>query len=178
MLLPDDELAKLLLQANAIDQKCLDASLLFSKNSRMSLEDTLIDTGVITDDKLGVLEASYFKLPFVDLSKITISEEVFKIIPERIARKFQIIAFAREADTIKLATTNIKNKEIIDLIAKKTGSKILIYFTTEMGINNTLRVYRKNLQERFDQLLKQEVDASVMTGEDMPIAKIVDLLIT
>lgn len=178
MLLPDSELSQLLLQSNILDQKSLNEVSAFAKNSKIPFEEAIIVKGYITDSGLGLLVANYLKLPFIELSKITIPQETFQIVPERIARKFQIISFARDAGNLKLACVNPQNKEVQSHISKKTGCQISIYLATERDVENTLRIYRKNLQERFDELLKQEVDTASVTGEDMPIAKIVDLLIT
>lgn len=178
MLLPDDQLQKLLLQAGIIDEKNLADVQEFVKNSQASLLDAVIEKDIITDEDLGRLIADFLKFPFVALSKITISEEVFRIIPERIARKYKAISFARDADGVKIAMADPGNREIQEIIAKKTGAKVTPYLATERDIENTLQIYRKELQKTFDELLQKEIGPTASLTDDMPIAKIVDLLIT
>jgi type II secretory ATPase GspE/PulE/Tfp pilus assembly ATPase PilB-like protein len=63
---------------------------------------------------------------------------------------------------------NPTNTEIIDLLTKKTGEKIIPYISTERDIDNVLYIYRKDLQNTFDELLaKKSVSAT----------EIVDLII-
>ncbi|OGH06749.1 MAG: hypothetical protein A2171_01820, partial [Candidatus Levybacteria bacterium RBG_13_35_9] len=130
-----------------------------------------------SDENLGILIADFLKYPFISLAKSTIPENVFKIVPERIARKHKLIAFAKDAEGIKLATLDPSNTELLEMISKKTGLKVTPYFATERDIENALQSYRKDLQQTFDELLQEAIGVSVGT-DDAPIAKIVDLLIT
>ena len=52
---------------------------------------------------LGQLIAAHLKLPFVVLSQLAIPEKVFNLIPERLARKQKVIAFARDQAGLKVA---------------------------------------------------------------------------
>src|SRR3989338_6356900 len=119
----------------------------FVNNSDATLVDTLVEKDIISDENLGIMISDFLKMPFVSLSKISIPEEVFHIVPERIARKQKIIAFARDQNGIKVAMNNPLNKEIQDMITKKTGSKVIPYFSTERDISNTFDIYKKELQK-------------------------------
>lgn len=177
MLLPDQELRQLLLQAGIVE-KSLNEAFEFAKNSQTTLYEALIQKDVISDEKLGLIVSNYLQFPFVNLSKITIPEEVFRIVPERMARKYKVIAFARDQDGVKLAMADPKNTNILTMLGRKTGQKMLPYLATERDIENTLSIYRKELQKKFDELLEYEIRTTTAQGEDIPIAKIVDLLIT
>jgi len=168
MIITDDQLKTLLLKDKILDEKKLQEMSSFAKDSKVSLTEALIQNDVISDENLGVLQADFLGLPFIILSKISIPEEVFKLIPERIARKQKIVPFARDAKGIKLAMADPRNKEIQQLITRKTGEKISIYLATVKDINNILYIYRKDLQKTFDDLLKK-------TG--VSAAEVVDLII-
>lgn len=176
MILPDDQVQILLAQAG-IDQKTLSSVQAFSKNSRASLQEAVIEKNVLTDEAVGMFIANTLKVPFVSLSKLTIPEEIFRIVPERMARKYSIIAFARDTDGIKLAVTDPTKKELQEMIAKKTGQRVTTYLATERDIENVLQNYRKVLKETFDELIKAELSVNTAVADDAPIAKITDLLI-
>lgn len=168
MLITEEQLKSLILKNKILDEKKLGEILEFAKSSKTSFEDVLIEKDIITDENLGVLIADFLKIPFIILSKISIPEEVFRIVPERIARKQKVVPFGRDANGIKLAMVNPKNTEIIELLTKKTGEKITPYISTERDIDNVLYIYRKDLQNTFDELLaKKNVSAT----------EIVDLII-
>src|SRR3990167_8350535 len=176
MLLPDEKLKPLLLQAG-INEKTIDELSSFAKSSRIPLQSAVVEKDILSDEMLCLIIADYFKFPFVVLSKITIPEDVFRITPERIARKYKILSFAKDNESIKLAMADPKNTAISEMIVKKTGLKVTPYFATETDIENTLQIYRKALQQSFEELLKDQL-GKPSVEEDAPIAKIVDLLIT
>lgn len=179
MVISDDQLKQLVLHSGLINEDALLRVEEFARNSGATLSDALIEKDVISDENLGLLIADSIHYPFVILSKLTIPEDVFHIIPEKVARKQKIISFAKDEQGIKIAMVDPTNTELLEMITKKTGFKAVPYLTTEREVDNTLRIYRKDLQKTFDQLLKAElgvVDPTKIT-DDAPIAKIVDLLI-
>lgn len=178
MLISDDELKKLLLNVKIVDQKKIDDVVLYAKNSDIGFSDALIEKDIITDENLGVLIADAKKIPFVVLSKISIPEEAFRIIPERMARKYKAIPFARDKTGIKVAMSDPSNVLIPEMIARKTGQKVYAYLATERDIYNKLFLYRKDLQKTFDALVSEQVRSTGKTSSiEAPIAKIVQLII-
>ncbi len=176
MVITDEQLKTLLLKAKLIDEKGLGKILQYSKNSDVSLFDALIENNLVSDENLGLLISDFLKLPFIILSKTSIPPEAYRIIPERIARKHKVVAFARSKEGIKVAMADPQNTEILQLISKKTGERIFPYFATVKDINNTYQLYRKDLQKTFDELVKKDIHGK--SSEDAPVTKIVDLLIT
>jgi type IV pilus assembly protein PilB len=161
-----------------ISAKDFDSAAEYSAKTETSLFSTLEDRGLATNEQLGKLEAQFLKLPFVNLSQTPIPEEVFNTIPERLSRKFRVIVFGRDSNSIKLAMSNPTQREIPEMIAKKTGQKVEIYYATKTDIQNTLQLFKRDLQKTIDILLKEDLaKPSASKSDDPPVAKIVDLLI-
>jgi len=178
MLISDEEVSQLLKENGLVEDKDLISAQQFAKDSKITLYDALLSKELITDDQLGKLVADSKNLKFADLSQINITDDVIRIIPEVVARNQKAVAFARDANGIKIATTNPENMEFINLISKKTGDKVIPYLTTEQNIENVLVQYQKELQNTFDKLLSDNIkQAKLGTKGDAPISKIVDLLI-
>lgn len=178
MIISDEQLKDLLIKTKILNNKEFDEIQAFAKNSSATLEDAIIERDVITDQNLGLLIADYLKVPFVILSKISIDENVFRIVPQKVARKQKVIVFAKDKNGIKLAMADPRNQDIPQLLAKKTGLPVIVHMATERDIENTLRIYRKDLQKAFDEMVKDVVRRVGTTElEDPPVAKIVDLLI-
>ena len=177
MLLPDSQIQELLRRSRIIDEKTMQEVVVSAANARIPLQDAVLEKNVVPDDKLGQLIANYIKYPFVVLQKADIPEDVFRIVPERIARKHKVIAFARDAYGVKLAMADPIHLRIADTIAKKTRLKVTVFMATERNIDNILQLYKKNLQASFDDLLQEEITRTNTTMDDAPIIKIVDLLL-
>ncbi len=179
MILSDDQIKGLVLKTGLATEQSLQELEEFSKNSNVSLVDALIEKDVVSDENLGILIADFLHIPFIILSKLSIPEDVFRIVPEKIARKHKIIPFEKGSDGLKVATVDPRNTEILAAISKKTGLKVIPYLTTERDIDNILRIYKRDLQKSFEQLLQKELgitDVSKVT-DAAPIEKIVNLLV-
>lgn len=174
----DEDLKKLIIKNNLITEKQVEAVYQYAKSAEMSFPQALLEKSVISDENLGLLIADHLKIPFTVLSKLTIPNDVFHIVPERIARKQKVIAFARDKNSIRLAMADPANTTIREMIEKKTGLKIQVSLSTEQDIINTLYIYRKDLQKTFDEILREVM--SKKEGEDVgdaPISRMVDQLI-
>ena len=178
MLITNEQLKSLILKNGLIDEKGFEKIEEAAKNADASFSETLVEKDVITDEDLGILIADSLRYPFIQLSKITIAPDVFNIIPEKMARKKKVIPFARDSSGLKLAMTDPTNKELVQMISRKVGLPVSTYLSTEQDISNALKIYRKDLQGTFDQLIKGTIGTGTSPAiSDVPMSKIVDLLI-
>lgn len=179
MVVPDAQLASLVIQANLTNQAGIDTVSQYAAGAHVPLASALIEKGVATDEQLGSLVATFLKLPFVQLSKISIPQDVFHIVPEKVARIHHAVVFARDTDGIKVASSNPQNQALFAMVGKKTGRRVNVYYATERDIESILQVYKTLLQNTIDELLKEDVTKVATTAvlEDPPVAKIVDVLI-
>lgn len=176
MLIPEEQLKALIIKTGIIDEKGFSAVEEFAKNAEIPLADAVIQKDIISDENLGMIISDYLKVPLVTLSKLAIPENVFQVIPERIARKYKVIPFAKEGDSLKMAMADPTNVLIIEQVARKAGLKVIPHYATERDIYTTLRIYRKDLQKSFD-LLVHGADGSDLVKEDAPIERVVDMII-
>lgn len=177
MNITDEQLKSLIIKTGILDEKGFEAVADYAKNSSITLADALLEKDVITDENLGILISDFLKIPFVVLGKMTISPEVFTIVPERLARKLHVIPFAKEGSTVKVAMANPSDTLAIDMIKQKTGLSVAPHLATERDIYNTLRVYRKDLQKKFEEMIDIDDASKITPATNVPIGKIVDAII-
>ena len=175
MVITDQELIQLLTKMSLLDEKKIKDVQEYMKNASASFDDALLQLNIISDEQLGITVANFLKIPFVNLSKVSIPQDVFHIVPEKIARKHKVIAFGRDQNGIKVAMADPKNNEIIALISQKTQSKVIPYLATPHDINNTFYIFKKDLQKSFDELVKSKTNDKFL--KEAPVAQIVDLMI-
>lgn len=178
-ILPDDQLVSVVVKAKLLDAKKAQEVLDYARNSNIGLDDALLEKAVITDEQLGQALAAHFKLPFVNLSKLDIPEEVFGVIPDRVTRKQKIVVFARDAVSVKVAVVNpATSRPVLEMVAKKTGQKVLPHLATLRDIQSALRVYQGDVQKIVDNLLAEDIGRTAEAVlEDPPVARIVDAII-
>lgn len=178
MVITDAELKKILLNNSIVTLKEIEDVSQLAKNSGTVFYDALIDKNIVAEVTLSTKIAEFLGYPFVNISKTPISEDVFHITPEKVARRLKIIAFGRDEKGVKLAMANPKNTQVTDMIAKKTEQSVIPFYASEKDIRNTLRVYRKDLQKTCEDLLSESMGkTNALLLDEAPIAKIVDLII-
>lgn len=163
-----------------------------SESLNKSIEDVLVSDGMVNAEELARLEAYILGIPFVDLRKEEIKDEVLKIIPEPIARKNNIISYKKEGNNLEVAMLDPEDLKTIEFIKKKADLKIIPRLTTSDGIKNALSQYQKTLKAEFGDIIEkdskgiksiQEREGLIETkdlskaAKELPIIRIVDTLL-
>ncbi|MDP2586123.1 MAG: ATPase, T2SS/T4P/T4SS family, partial [Candidatus Levybacteria bacterium] len=181
MLITPTQLKVLLVGANLLTSEKFEGAEKEAEELRRPIEEVLVEKELISDIHLGQIIANYLNVPFMDLTKVEIPPDVLKIIPEVVAKKQKIIAFALGVDGLKLGMADPTNKNLQVFIAKKSGVKVIPYLVSYRGVELSLKLYRKELQASFDDLLKNALNEVHLAGSgqaaEAPIIKIVDLLV-
>lgn len=172
MNISDDQLRKIIIDANLTPTEELDAVAEFAKTSHLTLAEALIQKHIITDENLGKLIAGHYSVPFVHLVNETIPENVYRIVPDKFAKAHNIIPFARSPEGIKVAMENPQDQAIIASLERKTGQKVIVHYATSHDIRNAIQLHKRDLETLFLDLTKR-----YKSTEDVSIAAIVDLLL-
>lgn len=169
----DQQLYKLLHDNQFLTDDQLRKAWELSSQNKMPLKQAILNLGYLTDDNLAVVMADYYQIPVAKLSQVSIPPDILNIIPEFVAKRQKIIAFSKDANGLKVATSNPSNREVVDQIEKKTGDKVNIYYTTDQRLNEVFRNYKHTAED-----LKWKID-QIEKGiyEESQISRIVDLII-
>ncbi|MBU2028671.1 Flp pilus assembly complex ATPase component TadA [Patescibacteria group bacterium] len=162
-----------------------------AQKENKKLGDVLLQKKLIPEVDLRKVYAYILGIPFVDLTKEIVHQEVLQIIPEPIAKKYKIIAFEKNGRELKIAMLNPEDIQTVDFIRKKTGLKIITCLASEDSIDNVLKYYEKSLKAEFGEIIDRSL--TEITDEDakesgiekdlekiaqgLPIIKVVDTLI-
>lgn len=176
----DEVLLKVINQSKSLSKDKIAKAQEISKGTDVGLYEALVDTPLIDENDLGKLLADYYKLPYINLLDLEIPEDVIFTLPEEVARKNKTVVFAVEKELVKLAI--FEPNEGIEFLKqnleKKTAKKVETYFTSKKALESTLLLYKKNLQNTVDKLIKQgEIATAYGIERDPPIEKILDLII-
>jgi type IV pilus assembly protein PilB len=190
MQVEDSQIKSFILDAGLTTQEKLSRAEKKAKETNQQLGQVLIKDKIISQEQLIKLEAHILGIPFVDLEKETIPEEILQIIPEPIARRHNIIAFRKKGKELEVAMLNPADLQTIEFIKKKSDLKILPRLTNLASIKSALKQYQKSLEAEFGELIKEESKIVALpekaekgkeelekAAEQMPIIKIVDTLL-
>ena len=113
-----------LIEQKALSQEDLDKVLEVHRKRSGSLVELLIKLGYIKEDQLISILSGYLSIPPVRVLNLNISREILDLVPERIARDYQILPIGKIGNTLTLAMGDPLNILVIDDIKKITKCEI------------------------------------------------------
>lgn len=140
----------------------------------------LVDSKVVTEEKLLSLLSEFFKVPYVDLREIGIPPEIMKIVSRTTAEKNVLIPFAKSGPTLKLAMEDPSNIQIVERIRFSTGYRIEPYVALPFRIKEKLQEFYGKAEKEFfsnikKELLKQSNETELETEEGGTKTSVVSL---
>lgn len=179
------QLEEFLIDSNLIAKEKLDEVIALAKSSGKDLGAIILEKKLLEEAELQKMYAYILGIPYVDLSKEAIPIEILQIVPELIAKKYNIVSFEKTGANLKVAMLNPEDLQTIDFIKKKTGLKIVPCLTSRESIQSALRQYEKSLKAEFGDILTADIKPE--EGDDdqnleqvaagLPIIRIVDTLL-
>jgi type IV pilus assembly protein PilB len=126
---------------------------------------------------------------FIDLSKTTIDKKVLSLIPEKVARQYQLAPVGDDGTSLTLAMIDPEDLEAIEIIKKQTGREIIPKITVQSDLNHILDQYSGVETEVSEAITASESQYKATLPEDereqklekivsdAPVARIVQSII-
>lgn len=163
----------------------------FEDASKTSLEldkdvlDVLIFRGLINEETVGKLIADHFKVPYANIRRASISNEILALVPEKMARVYRIIPIGREDGKVKLAMENPEDFEALEFAKRHIGSSVVPFYTSRSDLNKALGQYKKSIKVDFEKIISENLKKAMLSEEDLakaaeevPIVKILDTILS
>lgn len=194
MQVESQQLKAFLLDAKLATEEQFEKADKIAKETSQKVGDVLVSEGFITEEQLIKLEAYILGIPFVNLEKEKIDDEVLKIIPEPIARSNNIVAFRKKGTDLEVAMLDPEDLRTVEFIKKTAHLRILPRLTTPESIKSVLQQYQKTLEAEFGEIIRKEAggiktikeegapqmeekDELEKIAEELPVVRIVDTLL-
>ncbi len=179
------QLEQFLTDSNLVPADKLAETVELARKEGKDLGVLLLEKNLIKEIELQKTYAYILGFPFVDLSHEAVPIEILQIVPELIAKKYNIVSFEKSGTNLKVAMLNPDDLQTIDFIKKKTGLKIVPCLTSRESIQSMLRQYGKSLEAEFGDILTADVKPE--NGDDdqnleqvaagLPVIRVVDTLL-
>ncbi len=179
-ILTHDVLRTLLLESGVVEVKDLELAEERWKSEGGTFTQALLWYNLVSEEELGKLMADALRVPFVVLGEQSIDPAVLALVPEIVAKKQRVMAFALDQDGVHVAMTHPGNLEIRSFLEKKLGLPVRVSLAMERDLENALMRYRQGVTEAFEELILSDMrEAGDKSREtDPPIIRIVDTLIS
>ncbi len=181
------KLGDFLIYAGKITQEQLEKGLEIQKTTNKRIGEILVELGFVTQNDINEVLEFQLGIPQVDLEKFLINPKIAKLIPENLARRYELIAIDKKGDFLIVAMEDPLNIFAIDDIKLTTGYEVQPVISVKKHILNAIDKYyeeetAKKLIEEFEETYTptniDDIDEEELTNVDSaPVVKLVNSII-
>lgn len=181
------KLGDLLIYAGKITDEQLTEGLNKQKDTDKRLGEILVNEGYLTEKDINEVLEFQLGIPQVDLEKYIINPQIAKIVPENLARRYELIAIDKKSDYLIVAMADPLNIFAIDDVKISTGYEIQPVISEKKRIMAAIDRYyeeetAKKLLEEFEDTyyspnVEEINEEELIDVNSAPIVKLVNSII-
>jgi len=182
------DLGQLLLEAEIVTEEQLKRVKELQNQSGEKFDRVLLQQRLITPQQLAFFISLQLGIPFVNLKKEGVKSDAVKLIPEGVARKYNIIPVDATDGSIVVAMEDPRDIEAIEDLAAVSMRRVEPVISTSQDIQETIDLnYRigGEIEEQLSQIPTRyragvevrETRVSAETIAQAPVVRAIDLLI-
>src|SRR3990167_413922 len=188
MMIPTKKFLNRLVERSIISKDDANKYEVESLQRNLPIDDYLLSYTKIDKGEILSIKSELISVPWVDLTTIPIAPQALSLVPESVARKYNLIPFEVSdiEKKLKVAMENPLDLEAIEFLEKKTALKIIPSISLKADIVKAVEIsYAQGLSPDVVAALK-EVEPTVRTIKaeeiadlikEAPIAKIVSTIL-
>ncbi len=158
------------------------------RRGKESASDTLVRQGVVSQEDIMRALASHAAMDFVDISQVSIPDEIIGMIPTEVAKRFRVVPIAESETGLMVAVSDPLNFDTFDAVAHVLHRDVEWVCSTPDQIQLALRKYYGTAEEAASEIESHftgdiqigdselGLDGQAETG-DAPIIKMVTMML-
>ncbi len=175
------KLGDLLVENGIISENQLQEALLEQQKTKRKLGDLLISHGYITEQQLIEVLEFQLGIPHVNLFKYQIDSAITQIIPESMAKRYQVLPLMKEGGKLMVAMADPLDYYAIEDLRMSTGFRIEPAISSRDELQRAIARHY-GLQDTMNRMMidlpsQEEIEETEITDEDSPIVRLVDQMI-
>ena len=132
-------LGELLLERGVITESQLDKTLKVQKEKGGLIGQILVSMGYATEEEIAQALTVQYGFPYLPLDCYEVNPEALKLIPENVARQYNLIAIDKIGELLTIAMSNPLNVQAVEDIELITKCKVQVFVSTMTDINNAIK---------------------------------------
>ena len=153
-----DRIGDLFVREGLITEKQLREALAEARSAGTRLGYALVKLGFVDEDELTRMLARQYRVPAVDLAKVTVDPRVIKTVPGNIAFRHLVLPLRRVGRTLTVAMANPTDMGAIDDLKFITRYDIEPVIVGEYTLRRHLERYYDTEDEKLAQMLTEFID--------------------
>ena len=194
-----ENIIDILLKSKLLTEAQLQEALKLQRDKRMPLKKVLVTQGIVSEEVLLSVLSEQLYMPTLHLAKYKFDPGVTHLVPERMAKLYNIIPLSRIGDTLTIAVSDPLNVFALDDLKTLTGCNIDIVLSSEDEItrvidaqyhpqakeekhifDNTSFIQPASEKKDGESVMQEEIELKsvVKESEKPPIVELVELMLT
>ena len=184
---PPRDLGRMLVEAKLITEKQLDYVNELLTKEGTKIERILLQERLVTPQQLAFFTSLQLRIPFVNLRKEGVRANAVALIPESVARRYNVIPIEISDNTLVIAMEDPSDIQAIEELATLTRKRIEPVLSTFQDIQEMIDLtYRvggeieeqlSQIPTRFQRARVTEARVSAEAIAQAPVVRAIDLLI-
>ncbi len=133
------QLGELLLEKGIINKAQLDKAVKIQKEKGGLIGQIIVMLGYAKEEEIAQALTVQYGFPYLPLESYEISPDVIKLIPENVAKQYNLIAIDRIGSLLTISMSNPLNVQAVEDIETLTGCKVQVFISTMTDINNAIK---------------------------------------
>lgn len=139
------QLGELLVERGIITPAQLEQALKAQKERGGLIGQILVTLGYAKEEEIAQVLTVQYGFPYLPLASYEISKEALALIPENVARQYNLVPVDKIGDLLTIAMSNPLNIQAIEDIEMLTQLKVQVFVSTMTDINNAIK---KNYEKK------------------------------
>ena len=135
------QLGELLLEKGIINQAQLYKALKIQKDKGGLIGQIFVMLGYVKEEEIAQLLTVQYGFPYLPLESYEISADMIKLIPENVAKQYNLIAIDKIGNLLTISMSNPLNIQAAEDIEMLSGCKVQVFISTMTDINNAIKKY-------------------------------------
>jgi type IV pilus assembly protein PilB len=126
----------------------------------------LVNEGHVSDEELTKALATVSNIPYVNLSVARIDPKTLDLLSQEIATHYMAVPLGKMQNRLVVAMLDADNVQAVDFLSNKIGKPLKVYAASESGIRRVLGQYARALEKGVTSMLAKTPDVVEKTYEE------------
>jgi len=131
-------IGELLLKENAVFPWQLQDAQNYQEQKGGTLGRALVSLGFVKGEEIAGLLARQYGVPSIDLDASTVDPAIIKLVPEEMARTYEVLPLSRCGATLTVAMADPTNVQAMDDIRLTTGCSVVPVVASESALEDAI----------------------------------------
>jgi len=132
------QLGELLLERGIITAAQLDKALRIQKDKGGLIGQILVMLGYAKEEEIAQALTVQYGFPYLPLDSYEMNPEAAKLIPETVARQYNLIAIDKIGELLTIAMSNALNSQAVDDVEMVTKCQVQVLERTMTDVNSAI----------------------------------------